>query len=272
MTAEAQNLEEILGPEPVIEEQNEQVAQPVEQQTEIETSVVEKEVAPIENKQTPEQIVENYKRMAHAERMERKELQEQMKIMQQRFEQMISATNPKEPDPEYNDDPLGATFTKVDKVAQSVEQLKTEAEQRKHADAYQSFVRNVQADEAQFMQKNTDYKDAVTFLQSRRINELQALGYDENTIRGVIAKDAMSLTQHAMQVGESPASFVYGYAKKLGYTTKQVGNIDTIAEGQKVAKSVAGGAAPVSDGSLPQNLAEMTDTEFDALFKQMSKS
>lgn len=270
----AANLDEILGPEPTVEEQP-QVEQAVEPVAEapVETPA---EVTPIENKQSPEQIVENYKKMAHAERMERKELQAQMRTMQERFEKLMAAIPQQqaEPEPEYNDDPLGATFSRVDKVAQSVEQLKAEAEQRKHADAYQGFVRQIQADEAAFQQKTPDYKEAVNFLQSRRIAELQAMGHDDGTIRQAIAQDAMQLTQRAMQMGESPAAFAYNMAQKLGYSAKPTPkqNLDTIAAGQQVAKSVSGGAQPVSEGSLPNNLAEMSDAEFDALFKQMSKS
>jgi hypothetical protein len=275
MTA-ANNLDEILGPEPTVEQVSQEVAaEPVVEQapTEIVAEPVVPEATPIENKQTPEQIAENYKRMAHAERMERKQMQEQMKIMQQRFEQLTAAMQPAPtPEPEFTDDPLAATHVKVEKVAQSIEQLRAEAEQRKHHESYQNFVRQIQSDEASFMQKVPDYKDAISFIQHRRIAELEAMGHDEQTIRGVIAQDALQLTQRAMQLGESPAKFGYDLAKKLGYAGKPQGNIDQIAAGQQVAKSVAGGAQPVSDGSLPENLAEMNDAEFAALLAKYEKA
>ena len=277
MTA-ASNLDEILGPEPTIEESVETtptdpvVEAPVENSTPTDVPR-ETEVAPIENKQTPEQIAENYKRMAHAERMERKQMQEQMKLMQQRFEQLTAAMQPAPaPEPEFEVDPLAATHIKVEKVAQSLEQMKVEAEQRKHQESYQGFVRQIQADEANFMQKVPDYKDAISFIQNRRIAELEAMGHDEQIIRGVISQDALQLTQRAMQLGESPAKFGYELAKKLGYAGKPQSNIDQIAAGQQVAKSVAGGAQPVSEGSLPENLAEMNDAEFAALLAKYEKA
>lgn len=268
----AANLDEILGPEPT-EEQQAETPQEAVAETPVEQVEQPAEVAPIENKQTPEQIAENYKRMAHAERMERKQIAEQMKVMQQRFEQLMQALPKQEtaPEPDYVDDPLGATFTKVDKVAQSVEELKKEAAQRQQVEQYQSFVQSVQADENSFMQKTPDYKEAVSYIQSRRASELKAMGYDDNVIMRTLAQDAQAVVMRAQELGESPAAFVYNMAKQVGYSPKQ-NNIETIAAGQQVAKSVSGGAQPVSEGSLPQNLAEMTDAEFDALFKQMSKS
>jgi hypothetical protein len=276
MNTAVNNIDELLGPDTSAQEstnevQKEQIVEPV-QTEQVPTETVEP--VQVENKQTPEQIAENYKRMAHAERMERKAIAEQMKTMQSRFDQLM-ATIPKQEaqaEPVYEDDPLGATFTKVDKVAQSVAELKAENLQRQQQDQYNGFVNNVKADEANFVQKVPDYRDAVTFIQQRRLQELQIMGYPEEQAMQVLAQDAFALTQRATAMGESPAQFAYNMAKQLGYTAKQASNIEQIAAGQQVAKSVSGGAQPVSEGSLPNNLAEMSDSEFDELFKKMSKS
>lgn len=274
MTAENSQMDDLLGPEPVIEETAEpEVVQATESDL-LETKPEATQTTQIENKQTPEQIADNYKRMAHAERMERKQIAQQMQVMQQRFDQLMSAL-PKQnaaPEPVYEDDPLGATFNKVDKVVQSVEQLKLEAAQRQQADQYKGFVDNVKNDEATFMQQAPDYKEAISFIQQRRLQELHAMGYPEEQAMQVLAQDAYAVTMRAQAMGESPAKFAYNMAKQLGYTAKQAANIETIAAGQQVAKSIAGGANPVSDGSLPSNLAEMSDEEFDAVFKRLSKS
>lgn len=268
MTATAQNIDDMLGPEPEINEEQEVVEQPevVEEQQ----SVVEQQQE--EQKPAPEDIVSNYKRMAHAERMERQKLAEQMGMMQQRFEQLIAAQQPQpDPEPQYEDDPLGATFSKVDKVAKTVETLQAEASNRQQADNYQRFVNTIQQDETSFMQSNPDYRDAVTFVQQRRMNELQAMGYDDQSAMQVLAQDAYAVTMRAQQVGQSPAAFVYDMAKKLGYAAQPKQNLEQVAAGQQVAKSVAGGAQPVSEGGLPPNLAEMSDADFDALFNKMAK-
>lgn len=281
------NLDELLGPDTSAEGATEELSQNV-----VEPEVAqatEKDILPdskeevaqpetqVENKQSPEQIAENYKRMAHAERMERKHISEQMKVMQARFEQLLSVV-PKQEQPAapvYEDDPLGATFDKVEKVAQKLERLEQTDAQRQQQDNFNGFVRNVQADEANFMVKTPDYKEAVNFIQHRRLQELQVMGYPEEQAMKVLSQDAYAVTQRAIALGESPASFAYNMAKKLGYSPKQQDasqtNIDTIAEGQKVARSVSGGASVVSEGSLPNNLAEMSDAAFEALFKQMSK-
>lgn len=270
MTAAAQNIDDMLGPEPEITEEQEVIdVQPevVEEQQPVTEQVQE------EQKPAPEDLVSNYKRMAHAERMERQKLAEQMSVMQQRFEQLIAAQQPApEPEPVYEDDPLGATFSKVDKVAKTVESLQTEAAQRKQADEYQRFVSTIQQEEANFMQANPDYRDAVTFVQQRRMNELQAMGYDESSAMQVLAQDAYAVTMRAQQMGQSPAAFVYDMAKKLGYAAQPKQNLEQIAAGQQVAKSVAGGAQPVAEGGLPPNLAEMSDADFDVLFNKMIKS
>lgn len=277
----AMNLDELLGPdtsaEEIPQEQAQETVEPeVVQATEkdIFQDKAEEPAQPVENKQSPEQIAENYKRMAHAERMERKQMAEQMKVMQQRFEQILAVAPKPEvaPAPVYEDDPLGATFDKVDKVAQSVAEMKAESVQRQQQEQFQGFVRNVQADEANFIQKSPDYKDAVNFIQQRRLQELQVMGYPEEQAMQVLAQDAYAVTQRAIALGESPASFAYNMAKQLGYTPKKSDNIETIAAGQQVARSVSGGAQPVSEGSLPNNLAEMSDSEFETLFKRMSKS
>jgi hypothetical protein len=266
----AANIDELLGPEPTIQEQPEET--PVEQLAE--TPIAETSSEPIAPpKQSPEEIVENYKKMAHAERMERKQLQEQMRVMQTRFEQLYGVMQPKEePAPEYDDDPLGATHTKVEKALQSIEELKQGEVQRQQSEQFHGFVRTVQADEVAFSAKIPDYREAISFVQQRRLTELQAMGYDEQTSMQVLAQDALAVSQRAQQLGQSPAAFIYNMAKQLGYVGKQGGNIETIAAGQQVAKSVAGGANPVSNGSLPHNLAELSDTDFDALFKQMKGS
>lgn len=264
------NLDEVLGPEPVVEEQP---VPETEQQSVVQTQQ-ESQPEPQPEKQTPEQIVENYKKMAHAERMERKELQAQMRQMQERFEKLYSVMQPQPeatPEPVYEDDPIGATFTKVDKVAKSVEELKAVEEQRRQTEAYHGFVKQIQAEEAAFMQKTPDYRDAVTFVQGRRMAELKAMGYDEQSAMQVLAQDAYAVSVRAQQLGESPAAFIYNMAKQLGYTGKQQPNLEVISQGQQVAKSLAGGAQPVSEGSLPPNLAELSDAEFENLFKQMSK-
>lgn len=271
MTAAANQIDELLGAEPT-EESVEQIAEePVETVAE-EQQVVEEQQEVQENKQTPEQIAENYKRMAHAERMERKQMQQQLQTMQQRFEQLFAANQSKPEEPVYDDDPLGATYSKVDKVVQSVEQLKQVEVQRQQKDQYSNYVASIQQDETNFMQKNPDYRDAVTFIQTRRMNELQAMGYDEQSVMMVLAQDAQNVVNRAQELGESPAAFAYKMAKQLGYTQKQQQNLEQIAAGQQVAKTVAGGAKPISEGSLPPNLAELSDAEFDALFKKMNKS
>jgi hypothetical protein len=270
MTADANHMEELLGPEPTAEQPVDQVEVPVETVAE-EPQVVQEQQEPQENKQTPEQIAENYKRMAHAERMERKQIQQQLQTMQQRFEQLFAAKQPEADEPVYEEDPLGATYSKVDKVIQSVEQLKQVEATRQQQEQYKNYVASIQQDETNFMQKNPDYRDAVTFIQSRRMNELQAMGYDEQSAMMVLAQDAQNVVMRAQEMGESPAAFAYRMAKQLGYAAKQQQNLDQVAAGQQVAKSVAGGAKPISEGSLPPNLAELSDAEFDALFKKMNK-
>lgn len=278
MTAEAEemnNLSDILGPEPTVEEESpqaEQVEAQPEPQAEAPAEPVQ-EATPIENKQTPEQIAENYKRMAHAERMERKQISEQMKVMQARFEQLLAVVPTKEQPaaPVYEDDPLGATFDKVAQVSQKLEKLEQNDVQRQQQEQFNGFIANVKADESKFMEKTPDYKEAVNFIQQRRLQELQVMGYPEEHAMKVLSQDAYAVTQRAIALGESPAAFAYNMAKKLGYAPKQAANIDTLAAGQQVARSVSGGASPVSEGSLPNNLAEMTDAEFEAVFKKMSK-
>lgn len=277
MTAANEQLDDILGPEPVVEETTEQVAEQVTEQassapeqTTEQTSEVPRETETPD----PDEIVKSYKAMAHQERMERKQLQQQLQVTQQRFEQLMAAMQPQEPqtpEPVYEEDPLGATYKKVDDVSKSLQQLQAESAQRKQAEQYSGYVNAVRADEQAFMQKTPDYKDAVTFLQTRRLGELQAMGYPEDNAMQVLAQDAMALTARAQQLGESPAAFAYKMAKQLGYTAKQASNIEQIAAGQAVARSVAGGANPVNEGSIPPNLAEMSDDEFDAMFKKMTK-
>lgn len=270
MTAAAQNIDDMLGPEPEIPEEEaveqEAVEEPVAEE-------VQEEQKPAIDPVKAAEERENYKRMAHAERMERQKLAEQMNLMQKRFEQLMEAQQPQpDPEPQYDEDPLGATYSKVDKVVKTVEALQAETAQRKQAEEYQRFVSTIQNDEASFLQKNPDYREAVTFVQQRRVNELQAMGYDEQSALKVLAQDAYAVTMRAQELGQSPAAFVYDMAKKLGYSAQPKQNLEQIAAGQQVAKSVAGGAQPVAEGGLPPNLAEMSDSDFEALFNKMAKA
>ena len=269
MTAEAadQNLEEILGPEPTVDESA------VEQvETAPETTAEPVAEQPEQTQPDPDEIIKSYKAMAHQERMERKQIQEQMAVIQQRFEQLMQAAQqPQQAAPEYEDDPLGATHDKVEKALQSVEELRRAEGERQQQAQFQSYINTVKQAEEQFIAKQPDYREAVTFIQMRRVNELKAMGYDEQSAMQVLAQDAMAVSQRAAQLGKSPAELVYELAKQTGYSPKPASNVQNIAAGQQVAKSVAGGANPVAETGIPNNLAEMTDAEFDALFKKIAK-
>lgn len=265
MTAEPAALEEILGPEPTIEEPVAEEPQVVEEQQEEKPA----EVSIEERLKALESERDSYKNAMHSERMERKQYQEQVRLVNERFQKLMEAQTPPPPQiPEYEEDPLGSTYGKVNQLAEHVNELRQAELSRQEQAAFTSYVESVRADEEAFAAKTPDYKDAITFAQTSRVKQLEAMGYEPKDALIILAQEAMQLSQRAQQMGRSPAEFAYNYAKSVGYSPKPPSNIETVAAGQAVAKSVAGGGKPVAEGGIPANLAELSDEEFEALMKK----
>lgn len=270
MTAEANHIDEMLGTEQLhTEYTGEEFSHEPEVQEDHQHEVEQEEQ---EHKPTPE---ESYKAMAHEERQLRRDLQSKVDMMNRRFEQMIASMQPPpqqpEPEPDYDEDPVGATHNKVDRALKAVEELKRNSEVQRQSDEWNGYVRGVQADEAQFKAKTPDYNDAVAFLQNRRATELQAMGYGDEDIMRVIASDAYAVTQRAQQLGKSPAAFAYEMARSVGYKPKQAGqSLEQMAAGQRVARSVGGGGVSAGDSTPSlEDLANMSDADFEKLFNRM---
>ncbi len=82
------------------------------------------------------------------------------------------------------------------------------------------LAQTARSDVQQFKAATPDYDDARLFYWNQRGPELMALGYSQDQAVQMIEQDELSITQIALQRGQSPAATLYTIAKTRGYQGK----------------------------------------------------
>jgi enamine deaminase RidA (YjgF/YER057c/UK114 family) len=142
---------------------------------------------------------------------------------------------------------------------------------------------NYQADAQRFARDAPDFVDAYNHVNRVRDAMLESIGYaDPNQRAAIRMNEEKELVATALKAGKSPAATIYGVAKSLGYVKAApvvpaapaapaaaagpsvTEEIDRIAKAQAASKSLSsGGGASVGPMTVEQ-LANMTEGEFEA--------
>lgn len=214
----------------------------------------------------------------HEQREKRKAAEKrasQLEIENARFRErfkVLEELNTKKPEepkvvPRASEDIFGA----VDHTAQSIEQLNKRLDQQeqqtREAAKHNQLVGAYRDDASRFEQTTPDFRDAYNHLLVSRVNELKALGFEDQAIRQSLEAEEIQIAQFAFQRGESPAETIYKLAQGRGYTKKPPAadvakkeaeaKLDTIERGQAQHKSLSavGGSQGDADMTAERLLA-----------------
>jgi hypothetical protein len=213
------------------------------------------------------------------ERERRREVQAQLQVLESRMEQILEAMqNQRQVEPEdkeepvtYEEDPMGYLKRQIEVLNQQLGvTAKMAAEERRMAQ-FNEMRNSVAAAEQAFAAQTPDYWDSVKFLQQRRIDELEALGYNEQQIAITLGQDTANIVSAAYRQGKNPAQFVYEMAKKLGFTGNTIGagyRAQGTASEPPSSLSGMGGSSTSESVPTAQEISKMSDAEFNRLFKK----
>lgn len=256
----------------LFENGGEPVAEVVE---EVDTTQEEKDLN-IEQPQAKEEKKEEPKvnlGALHEERAKRKELESKVKMMEDRFNQILQSQQKQaEPQlPSLDEDPI----TNFDTRLQQQEQINQQLLQSQQQQALETQVIDTyRAHAQQFVQQAPDFTDAYNYLIKGRVEELKLMGYDETTAQQAVKREEFGIAYQALQQGRNPAEMLHSIAKQRGWQSKPQQpqavqkDLKVIEKGQQ--KSIpSGGGAPKGELTL-EALAEMDDDEFNAHWEKMN--
>ncbi len=207
------------------------------------------------------------------------------------------------PDPQV--DPLGyvqqTTANLQSQIAQLTERVKKSEgleQQIAQATLQQTQMQELsvwgQGQEAEFAAENPDYGNAIGFLRSQRVKQLEAMGYTNPAeINFIIGNDVTAMAQRARQTGQNFGEMLYRQAQVVGYQKGAAGTpapaapaavqaptptppipdvAARVAAAQRGAEMAGGlgGAGSAPRGELtPQALASMSDAEFASMYAKL---
>lgn len=138
-----------------------------------------------------------------------------------------------EAEPDFVDDPKGYVDHKLkntlDALAKANETTSAEAKKAQESASQaseqvqlQRFVADLGKHEAQFMQQNPDYLDALTHVREIRAFQLQKFepGITQEQIVEVIRREELQLAANLARAGQDPIATAYELAKRYGYQPK----------------------------------------------------
>ena len=247
----------------------------------------------------------------HEERMARKELQAQLNDVNQKlgmFQGLREELNElrkgqntqseearrQQLEEEFENDPIAALRKQNEELQakieqeQSVKEQQTEQEQQAQAqqEQFQTMMRTVASQVAEFEESHPDYSQAFQFLMDKRIEEYRAIGITSpQEIQMEFDREAIALSANALQRGVNPGQAVYDLAKSRGYTksegldgvedpvakTTLEESMERLEKGASASKTLTGGSGGKPEGSLSvAEIEKMSDAEFDKLWDEMS--
>lgn len=260
-----------------------------------------------------EELDKRYKQLQGAlgeERGTRKQLAERIQQMETVLRAV--ATQRQQPAqaevkvPTIEEDPIGFFQHKLAEQERVIAELRGGAEksvqQVQQAQVEQQFWSAVERSEQSMRQTNPDYDPAVSFLESSRVKELEAMVPDgeagdayahQNGFRtaaemrvAMLNHDRVNVSRQALAMGISPAQMYFNLALQRGYQSKpaapslkkataQSTPIQAAKAGQAAAKSLSGGGSQSDNAMTPEDLAELyleDPDRADKEFRRMQKA
>jgi hypothetical protein len=184
-------------------------------------------------------------------------------------------------DPEQ--DPIGALKQSYAKIAALEKQLTETTTQQNERENARAMLSAYEQDARRFSQEKPEFASAYQYLFQVRHRQLDAIGLKDTAARNrYIADEERQLVSEAFKARISPAQMVYNLAVASGFShtppaaepkPDHAAKIESIAKGQRaagVSLSAAGGSA--GEGLTPAALADMSQSEFDALYAKLGKA
>lgn len=223
---------------------------------------------------------------------ENAELKRIIAVGSQRLDQLTrSLAPPPAPEPDRNEDPLGAALTGLDQLKGQVKQLADmtlqERQQAQVRSDIEQFKAAVAQDEQNFAATHPDLPDAIAYAKDVKFKEYLALGLDAQQAAARVQQDGYALASHAFQNGWSPSELMYRMATNaLNYRRGITAGGGPVSPGEPVAaqpaqtqaeqavemraagadRAKAGGGAPARSGPMTlQELANLDNDEFAKL-------
>lgn len=185
-------------------------------------------------------------RMLLQEREAREEMQEQLRAITAALN--AKQATPPIPEPNEEEDPLGATLHKLNSLNTQITELKTELTQTQQNNLmkqqFEQFTDSVRQSKAAFEATTPDFSQAYDHIRSLRTDDLRAAGAPEKEIAKILLQDELQIAQTALQRGKNPAEEMYAMAKRYGYVPKAATTTTTVqTPEQKIAALTKGQAA-----------------------------
>jgi len=190
-------------------------------------------------------------------------------------------------DPEK--DIFGAFKQAMGKIS-ALEAALKQSDQRYTAQTEEQRVMSAYRDDAQaFAVKAPDFGAAYQHLLSVRNQELEALGVtDPSQRQQIMSQEERSIAAQAFQARRSPAETIYTLAKLRGFTGKQAHasngqaqaraqsdaakQLEAAQKGREANATLSGTGASGGGGLTVEQLAAMSDDEFERVYSKLSES
>lgn len=211
------------------------------------------------------------------------QLRTKQAVLEDRWNTMLAAQQPDEPEPPDPEHDIFAAFRYQNEQLRAMQereeyrqQAEYQAAERQHAEA--QIWNFWERSRAEFAQTTPDFGDAATFLAEARDRQLQALGAIDQRMASKQGRDAQmnaelqKIIVGAAQRGLSPAQAVYELARAWGYggasarggAAGQIADLARAVNGEVSLSSASGRAG--GGHKTAEDIAAMTADEFEAWF------
>lgn len=212
----------------------------------------------------------------HEERAKRKELQKQFQELNEKFARQderlkMLSEGRKDPEPTFDDDPLGYSKREIERVRESVDglnkQYPNQLNELKGELEAMRLQRAIEKQEAVFEKNNPDYRDALNYYIKTRSEALEDAGFEKEDANLNIQQELQSVIARSMQSGKNPAEAVYKMSSKIGFKSqaKTESNIETLKKTETASKSLSSSSGKTSAPLSAESIAEMSDEDFAKL-------
>lgn len=264
-----------LGPmEPKVEEapQEPAVEQPRVEQPKVEEAPAEPVVEEKAKRLVPLSELQE-------ERKERRAAQERLDAIMAKLTQQPEPQIVQKPVIDPDQDPMGALKSQAEEIKELRAFRQEQERQAQMYNAAQQTINHSKAQEIEFAKETPDYNEAGNFLRNLRMNQLKAVGYDQERAHRMVAQETLNLANQMIANNKNVASSIYELAKQSGYQRKAaeapvVDKLDRIEAGQRANVSLTNGnGVQQKTGQLDAKaILAMPDDKFEQFLGKLSKS
>lgn len=155
--------------------------------------------------------------------------------------------------PDLNTDPLGHMMFHIKNISERIQSIEQGGTQKSQADEQQKQIEQlsnaVKSGVNEFKTANPDYDAASEFVTNRRLEDLRAMGMNDQQAIVQARTEFGNMAVMALQSGKNPAKVMYDMAGRYGYKKQEAPppagtKLDMIKEGQKASQHVTRSSQP----------------------------